>query len=81
MAGLLILTYDELLEEIKVAMTMLSRKKTTPLDFFERGSFNGAINFWFQLVLKTGVTKKQYNEDNQQLCVLAGLNEPSADAS
>ena len=27
MAGLLILTYDELLEEIKAAMTMLRRKK------------------------------------------------------
>lgn len=30
MAGLLILTYDELLEEIKAAMTMLSRKKQLP---------------------------------------------------
>lgn len=81
MAGLLTLTYDELLEEIKAAITVLSRKRTTPLDSFERGSFNGAINFWFQLVLKTDVTKKQYNEDNQQLRVLAGLKEPSADAS
>lgn len=79
------LTYDELLEEIKATLRALSRTSSASPDAFDRGSRSGAINFWYQLALKTSATEKQCHDDINQLRILAGLKsigqEPPADGS
>lgn len=79
------LTYNELLDEIKETLSLFNRTSCTPMDTFDRGCRSGAINFWYQLALKTSATDKQLHDDHNQLRLLAGLKnsdqELSADVS
>lgn len=83
------LTYDELLDEIKGIIRVLSRHNSSPqnhsstMDAFDRGCLSGAIALWYSLALSTRAPGRDCEEDRRQLQLLAGLirenKEPPAD--
>ncbi|ECA9705353.1 hypothetical protein EUP80_19485 [Salmonella enterica subsp. enterica serovar Bredeney] len=77
------LTYDELYEEARAMLSVLSRNCSSPPDAFDRGCRRGVITLWYSLAMSIKDSGRDYHEARRQLDLLAGLTsesqEPPAD--